>query len=470
MNNKTKIVCTMGPSCNDIEIIKDMMRAGMNVARFNMSHGTHESHKAQMDLVKQARYELGLPVAIMVDTKGPEIRIRQFENGKVILKPEQSFALTTEYVMGDETIVSVTYDKLPTIVKEGTKILLNDGLIELSVVSVKENIIHTVVLVGGELSNNKSINIPSVELNMNYLSDIDKRDIEFDIKQEVDCYSISFVNSAQDVNDVREFFKSHGVEKPFIISKIESAKGVERMDEIILASDGIMVARGDMGVEIAFEKLPYVQKQIISKCNKLGKLTITATQMLESMVTNTRPTRAEISDVANAIYDGTCAIMLSGETSAGKHPVLTVQTMRKIANESENNYIKKDWVTDFSSVNNVTGGIGYAACGLASSLNASAIIVTTYSGGSAQSICRFKPKSTIVALTPNIDVYYKLGMFWGVQPLIDKTFYSTDELLKSARDKSKQYNYVKTGDIVIQTAGIVTNGTGSDMLVVSKID
>ena len=470
MFNKTKIVCTMGPACNDIETIKDMMRAGMNVARFNMSHGTHESHKAHMDLVKKARYELGLPVAIMLDTKGPEIRIRQFENGKVILKPEQSFALTTENVVGDETIVSVTYSKLPSIVKEGTIILLNDGLIELSVVSVRENMIHTVVLVGGELSNNKSINIPSVELNMNYLSDADKKDIAFGVEQGVDCYSISFVNSAQDVKDVREYFKSLGEDKPFIISKIESAKGVERMDEIIEASDGIMVARGDMGVEIDFEKLPYIQKQIICKSNALGKLTITATQMLESMITNSRPTRAEISDVANAIYDGTSAIMLSGETSAGKYPVLTLQTMRRIATESEKNVLKETHISDFCSVNNVTGGIGYAACALASSLSASAIIVTTYSGGSAQSICRFKPKSTIVALTPNEKVYYKLGMFWGVQPLMNKLFYSTDELLKSARDKSKQFKYVKTGDVVIQTAGIVTNGTGSDMLVVSKID
>lgn len=470
MFSKTKIVCTMGPSCNDVETIKDMMRAGMNVARFNMSHGTHETHRAHMELVKKARYELGLPVAIMLDTKGPEIRIKQFENGKVTLVPEQSFALTTENVVGDNTIVSVTYDKLPTIVKEGTKILLNDGLIELSVVSVKENIIHTVVLVGGVLSNNKSINIPSVELNMNYLSDIDKSDIAFGVEMGVDCYSISFVNSAQDVKDVREYFKTLGEENPFIISKIESAKGVERMDEIIEASDGVMVARGDMGVEIDFEKLPYYQKKIISKANELGKLTITATQMLESMVNHTRPTRAEISDVANAIYDGTSAIMLSGETSAGQYPVLTVQTMRRIANESENNSLKSNKLVNFSSVDNVTGGIGYAACALASSLSVSAIIVGTNSGESARSICRFKPKSTIVALTPNVKIYYRLGMFWGVQPIIDKNYLSTDELLKGARDRAKQFKYVSSGDVVIQTAGINTNGKGSDMLVVSKID
>lgn len=468
--NKTKIVCTMGPSCNDLETIKDMMRAGMNVARFNMSHGTHESHKAQMDLVKQARYELGLPVAIMLDTKGPEIRIRQFTNGSVDLKEGQSFALTTERLMGDETIVSVTYDKLPTIVKEGTKILLNDGLIELTVTSVTEQIVHTTVTVGGVLSNNKSINIPSVELNMTYLSDIDKSDIAFGVEQEVDCYSISFVNSARDVEDVRKFLHECGEDHPFIISKIESLKGVERMDEIILASDGVMVARGDMGVEIPFEKLPRTQKKMIALANKYGKLSITATQMLESMVHNTRPTRAEISDVANAIYDGTSAIMLSGETSAGDHPVLTVQTMRKIANENENGETSKDFLDGYSSASDVTSGLGYAACALAQSLNIGTIIASTTSGRTALSVSRFKPNATIIALTQNLKVYYKLGMFWGVQPILEKTFFNTDELLESARKKAKQFKYVNSGDLVIQVAGNISKNSGSDMLVVTKID
>lgn len=467
--NKTKIVCTMGPACNDLETIKDMMRAGMNVARFNMSHGTHESHKAQMDLVKQARYELGLPVAIMLDTKGPEIRIRQFKNGSVVLKPDQSFALTTERLMGDESIVSVTYDKLPAIVKEGTKILLNDGLIELSVTSVTDTIVHTVVVVGGVLSNNKSINIPSVELNMKYLSDIDKSDLAFGVEQKVDCYSISFVNSAKDVEDVRKFLKECGESHPFIISKIESAKGVEKMEEIISASDGVMVARGDMGVEIPFEKLPKAQKKMIEIANKLGKLSITATQMLESMIHNTRPTRAEISDVANAIYDGTSAIMLSGETSAGDHPILTVQTMRKIANENETG-VSWNFANGFSSPNDVSGGLGYASCALAGSLNAKAIIVSTFSGRTAISVSRFKPQSTVIALTPNEKVYYKLGMLWGVQPVMEKQFYNTDELLSSARTKAKQFKYVESNDLVIQVAGNVSNNNGSDMLVVTKID
>lgn len=468
--NRTKIVCTIGPACSDLETLKEMMNAGMDVARFNMSHGTHESHKALMDTVKQARFELGLPVAIMLDTKGPEIRIKQFKNGEIELKKGQNFALTTENVVGDETVVSVTYDKLPTIVKKGTKILLNDGLIELLVISKTNTVIYTEVSVGGKLSNNKSINIPSVELNMEYLSENDKRDLEFGASQGVDCYSISFVNSAQDVQDVRKYLAGIGVKDAFIISKIESAKGVEKMDEIIAASDGVMVARGDMGVEIPFERLPHIQKQMIAKANELGKYSITATQMLESMVHSNRPTRAEISDIANAIYDGTSAIMLSGETSAGEHPVLSVETMQKIATETEKNIDYQNNLSKFVLTKDVTCGIGYAACALASSLEAKAILVTTNTGASVSAITRFKPNSQIIALTPNYNVYFKLGMFWGVTPILDKTYFNTDELLASARDKAKQFKLVQKGDIVIQTAGVVTRSTGSNLLVVSEID
>ena len=468
--NKTKIVCTIGPSCNDVEILKSMMKAGMNVARFNMSHGTHESHKEMIDKVKQARFELGLPVAIMLDTKGPEIRIRQFAEGKTNLVVGQDFALTTQNVTGDNSIVSVTYAGLPEIVRKGTKILLNDGLIELKVKSKSDDIIYTEVVVGGELSNNKSINIPSVELNMNYLSEIDKSDLAFGAEQGVDCYSISFVNHKQDVEDVRKFLKSVGVESPFIISKIESAKGVENMDEIIEASDGVMVARGDMGVEIAFEKLPHVQKEMIKKAKDLGKYSITATQMLESMVNNIRPTRAEISDVANAIYDGSSAIMLSGETSAGKHPIEAVATMQKIAEETEKSIDYKHNLAQFMPTNNVTCGIGYAACALATSLDVKAILVTTTTGSSAESISRFRPSCDIVAVTPNLDVYFKLGMFWGVTALLDKMYYDTDALLHAARERAVQHGCLKKGDVVIQTAGIMTGVSGSNMLVVSEIE
>ncbi len=468
--NKTKIVCTIGPSCNDVEILKSMMLAGMNVARFNMSHGTHESHKEMIDKVKQARFELGLPVAIMLDTKGPEIRIKQFAKGKINLVVGQDFALTTQNVVGDNSIVSVTYAGLPEIVRKGTKILLNDGLIELKVKSKSDDIIYTEVVVGGELSNNKSINIPSVELNMDYLSETDKSDLAFGVEQGVDCYSISFVNHKQDVEDVRKFLKSIGEESAFIISKIESAKGVENMDEIVEASDGVMVARGDMGVEIAFEKLPHIQKEMIKKAKDLGKYTITATQMLESMVNNLRPTRAEISDVANAIYDGTSAIMLSGETSAGKHPIEAVSTMQKIAEETEKSIDYKHNLAQFMPTNNVTCGIGYASCALASSLDAKAILVTTTTGSSAESISRFRPACDIVAITPNYDVYFKLGMFWGVTALLDKMYYDTDALLCSARDRAVNHGCVKKGDVVIQTAGIMTGVSGSNMLVVSEIE
>ena len=467
---KTKIVCTIGPACANLETLKEMMLAGMNVARFNMSHGDHQSHLELINLVKQARYELGLPVAIMLDTRGPEIRIRQFKKGKVELVEGQHFALTTENVLGDPTIVSVTYDKLPSIVKKGTRILLNDGLIELEVLRKTETIIHTKVVVGGELSNNKSINIPSVELNMEYLSKVDKADLAFGVEVGVDIYSISFVNTAKDVESVRKYLNKLGDENAFIISKIESSKGVNNVEKIIEASDGIMVARGDMGVEIAFEKLPHIQKDIIAKAKALGKYTITATQMLESMITNVRPTRAEISDVANAIFDGTSAIMLSGETSAGEHPVLAVKTMKKIAEETESVI---DYKSEFSKsipFGDTTCGVGYAACALASSLNAKAILVTTTTGHSASSICRFRPGCNIIALTPSIEAYYKLGMFWGVTPILDKVYYNTDELLQSAREKSKEAKFVNKGDVVVQTAGNVANSSGSNMIVVSEIE
>ena len=468
--NKTKIVCTIGPACSDLETIKDMIRAGMSVARFNMSHGNHDSHRKLINLVKQARFEMAAPVAIMIDTRGPEIRVRQFKDKKVFLKDGQDFILTTENVVGDADIVSVTYDKLPQIVSKGTRVLINDGLIELVVVKTSDKMVYTKVVEGGELSNNKSINLPNVELNMKYLSEIDKKDLAFGVQEGVDCFSISFVNRAKDVEDVREFLDSIGCKSPFIISKIESQKGVDNLEEIVEVSDGVMVARGDMGVEIEFEKLPHIQKKIISCAKKLGKYTITATQMLESMVTNIRPTRAEISDVANAIYDGTSAIMLSGETSAGEHPILAVETMRKIAEETEKSIDYKNSLTKVMPTNNITCGIGYAACALASSLDAKAILVTTTTGKSAESISRFRPYCKIVALTPNYDIYFKLGMLWGVEPLLDKTYYDTDELLKSARVRALQSNCVNIGDLVIQTAGNMTCVSGSNMLMVSQIE
>lgn len=468
--NKTKIVCTIGPACSDEETLRQMMLAGMDVARFNMSHGTHDSHRELIDKVKKVRFELGLPVSIMIDTKGPEIRIKQFKNGKINLVPNQDFAITTENVLGDASIVSVTYDKFPKIVKKGTRILLNDGLIELVADRVTDRVVYTKVVVGGELSNNKSINLPSVELNMEYLSDVDKSDLAFGVEQQAEVFSISFVNHAQDVIDVRNYLKSLGDNDSFIIAKIESAKGVENLDEIIDAADGVMVARGDMGVEINFEKLPHIQKVMLEKAKNKGKYSITATQMLESMIINSRPTRAEISDVANAIYDGTSAIMLSGETSAGKYPVLAVSTMQKIATETENEILYCNELGNYPQTKDVTCGIGYGACALATSLNAKAILVTTNSGNSAESISRFRPECDIIALTPNFRAFNRLGMFWGVTPLLDKVYYDTDELLKSARARALQSKLVKDGDLVIQTAGLMTGISGSNTLVVAEIN
>lgn len=469
MNNKTKIICTIGPACSDEETLRQMALAGMNVARFNMSHGTHESHRALINKVKKVRFELGLPISIMIDTKGPEIRIKQFKHGKVNLVHGQDFALTTENLLGDSTIVSVTYDKFTEIVKAGTKILLNDGLIELIAEKVTDKVVYTKVNVGGELSDNKSINLPSVELNMEYLSEIDKRDLAFGVEEQAEVFSISFVNHAKDVVDVRNYLAELGDTDAFIIAKVESAKGVENLDEIIDAADGVMVARGDLGVEINFEKLPHIQKIMLEKAKSKGKYAITATQMLESMIINSRPTRAEISDIANAIYDGTSAIMLSGETSAGKYPVLAVSTMRKIAHETEKDISYGKEIGSFPHTRDVTCGIGFGACALASSLQAKAILVTTNSGNSAENISRFRPACDIIALTPNFEAFNRLGIFWGVTPLLDKFYYDTDKLLKSARARTLQSKLVKKGDLVIQTAGLMTGVSGSNALVVAEI-
>ena len=454
--NKTKIVCTIGPSCSDIDTLKEMMHAGMSVARFNMSHGTHESHKKLMDLVKQARFELGLPVAIMLDTKGPEIRIKQFKTGKVMLEKGQNFALTTENVAGDETIVSVTYEKLPAIVSKGTRILLNDGLVELEVIKKTSTVIYTEVTVGGELSNNKSINIPSVELNMNYLSENDKSDLAFGVSQDVDCYSISFVNSARDVEDVRNYLASLGKKDSFIISKIESAKGVEKMDEIIDASDGIMVARGDMGVELPMEYVPLVQKRIIKQCNKAGKIVITATQMLESMTENPRPTRAEVSDVANAIYDLTGAIMLSGESAMGKYPVQCVETMSRIAHATEEaiNYDKRiaRRNLDFGMMD-YEFYLDHSICSAARQMHAKAIFAYTEAGNTPRIISSLLPSCPVIAVTKDEKTYRQLSIVSDVIPLLVNEEGKPKEIIAKGIEKAKALDLVKSGDVIAIAGG-----------------
>jgi len=465
---KTKIVCTLGPASSNKSIIKQMILNGMNVARLNMSHGTHESHHELITLVKEAREELNIPVAIMIDTKGPEIRVGLFENGGVELNKGDKFILTTRNVLGNEQGVKVTLKNFDKIVSPRDIILLNDGLIKLEVEQIIGCEVMCKVLVGGKLTNNKSINIPGVDLNLKYLSDNDKDDIFFGIKEGVDIFSISFVGSKDDVLEVRKYLKKYNYEQALICSKIESRKGVANMDEIIDVSDSIMVARGDLGVEVEFEKIPQIQKQLISKCIEKGKNVITATEMLESMIHNIRPTRAEISDIANAVIDGSSAVMLSGETSAGEHPVLSVQTMAKIIEECENS-IEYDKMLDFDYSTSIGSSIGYAACELARSLKAKAIIVATNSGFSAKSVSRFRPASYIIAPTPNEYVYNQMALYWGVIPIKDLICSSTDMLLENSRIRALQTKLVHKGDLIVQTAAVKVGESGSDLLTVSYL-
>lgn len=464
---KTKIVCTVGPSCSDLETIKNMVLGGMNVARFNMSHGNHKGHKELIDLVKKAREELNLPIGLLIDTKGPEIRVGQFEEGSILLKEGKEFTLTTKKCLGNIKQVSVSYVGLPNILDVSDRILLNDGLIELRVVKVNRDSVVCKVVHGGVLSNNKSINLPDVNLNMDYLSEQDKKDIKFGVLEGADILALSFVNCADDVLKVKDYIQSFSSTMPLIISKIESKLGVKNMNEIIEVSDGIMIARGDLGVEIDFEKLPFVQKTIIDRCNEKGKITITATQMLESMISSPRPTRAEISDVANAIFDGSSAIMLSGETTVGKFPVETVETMSKIALETEA-HIKCSIDTN-CLCETATQGIGLSAVTLAKSLNAQAISVVTTSGKSALSVARYKPCCPIVALTPNKETMYKLSVVYNTFSVLDKKHATINDMLTSAKNKVRKLGFANKGDTIVQTAGSPSTMGGTNLLTVSKI-
>ena len=464
--NKTKIVCSIGPACNSEEIIEKMALNGMNVARFNMSHGTHESHKEMIDKVKKVREKLNLSIGIMIDTKGPEIRVKDFENGKIFLNAGDEFVLTTKDVLGNQKMVSVTYKKLPKILKVGSKILLNDGSIELEVKKLtKEDVICT-AKTSGELSNHKSINLPGINTDMPYLSEQDKSDILFAKEVDADFLSISFVSYPEDVKDVRNYLKQIHFNKVQIISKIESEDGVKNFDKILAQSDGIMVARGDLGVEIEFVKLPTLQKKFIKKCNDEGKISITATQMLESMIYNKRPTRAEISDVANAIYDGTTAIMLSGETASGKYPIESVSTMQKIAEEVEKelHYHAPEFKT-----NNTSSSIGYAVCSLADTENVKLINVATKTGDTAKFVSRFRPNVPIIACTPDKKTFYQLSILFGVIPVLEKEYKNMDDVLKNGMEQVKRTKLVNIGDKIVQTGGMKAGKSGSNLLMVKKI-
>ena len=463
---KTKIVCTLGPSTDDENIIRQMMVAGMNVARFNFSHQTHEMHKKRFDMIVKLREELGLPIATLLDTKGPEIRLLKIKNKKAKLETGSKFILTTEEILGDETKASISYKKLISDISINDNILIDDGLISLKVVNFDDKNIYCEVLNGGVISDNKGINVPNVSLSMPYVSDRDREDIIFGIKNGFDFIAASFARSAQDILDVRHVLKEHGCSDINIIAKIENSEGVENIDEILHVSDGIMVARGDMGVEIPFEEIPVIQKKLIKQAYNASKQVITATQMLESMISNPRPTRAETTDVANAIYDGTSAIMLSGETAAGRYPVEAVKTMARIARRAEKDidYPKRFRTLNLDSYPSVTNAISHASVTTSIDLGASAIINVTKSGESARMISRYRPLAPIIACSPHEKVCRQLNMSWGVSPILVEEKDSTDDLLEHAVESAEKKGYVRSGDLVVVTAGIPLGISGTTNL------
>ena len=454
-HKKTKIICTLGPATDTVSALQKMIKAGMDVVRINMSHGTYEEHAKRIAMIRAVRDELKVPIAIMLDTKGPEIRIKTFKNGRVELKAGDDFTLIPEEIEGDSTRVGITFPALFKYLKKGDKILSDEGNIELRVESVSKQKIVTKVVLGGFLSNRKSLNFPSVEIDMEYLSDIDKKDIAFGVEQAVDFIALSFVRSSSDVEAVHGFLRTINGNDVSIISKIENRQGVNNMNSIISASDGIMVARGDLGVEIPFEELPGIQKRLIKNCNKAGKAVIIATQMLESMIANPRPTRAEISDVANAVYDGASATMLSGETAMGKYPVETVRTMTKIIKHAEKgiNY-KKTFSDHNAAVNNIRDAIAHSATNAAHVLNAKAIVVMTSSGDSARRLSCYRPQVPIIVATPSQKTYYKLALCWGVIPISTTIIENIDNLIIHATECALKTEVVKDGDLVVIAAAV----------------
>lgn len=464
--NKTKIICSIGPASSDTQTLEKMINAGMDVARFNMSHGTHESHKKLIENVKNARKMAHSAVAIMIDTKGPEIRIRQFEKGKITLSNGDKFTLTTKEVLGNQECVSVSYKKFPKILKKGAKILLNDGNIELKAVKTTSTDVICEVVHGGPLSNNKSINLPGIKTEMPYLSEADKQDLLFAKEMDADYLAISFVSTDEDVKDVRKYLKEIDFKDVKIISKIENQEGVDNIAKILKVSDGIMVARGDLGVEVDFEKIPILQKEFIRKCNDAGKISITATQMLESMIANPRPTRAEISDVANSIFDGTTAIMLSGETASGIDPENVVKTMQRISNETEIYAMSNSKPIE---TKNTSKSLGYAAYALSKTKNVKAIVVVTKSGETAENISRFRPDVPIIACTPSEKTFNRMSFLYDVLPVLDKTYTNMDELIESSIANALATGLVSKDDKIVLVRGKKVGKSGSDLLEIRKI-
>ena len=469
---KTKIVCTIGPVTQSEEMIKKLMEHGMDVARFNFSHGSYEYHKDCIEKVRKVASELNLPVAAMMDTKGPEVRLGRFVDDKPVeIKNGDIYTLTTEDCLCTDKVGSITFKKLPADVSVGTRILINDGVIELLAEKVTATEIECRVIHGGKLSNNKGINVPGVKLSMPYLSDADMNDLEFAAKMKYDFIAASFVRTAADINYLRKYTQSLGWFDVRIIAKIENLEGVENIDEILEAADGIMVARGDMGVEIPFEQIPAIQKELIRKAYNAGKNVITATQMLDSMIKNPRPTRAETTDVANAIYQGTSAIMLSGETAAGKYPIEALKTMVKIARRTEADveYNQQFSVRTKGDTTNVTTAISHATCMTAIDLNAKAIIAVTRSGNTARMVSKYRPGCQIIACTPDERTWRQLNMVWGVAPILTKEEYSMEILLLHATEAAEENGYVKKGDVVVLTVGVPLGRSGNTNLLKATV-
>lgn len=468
---KTKVICTIGPACENVRVLSEMCHAGMNVARLNFSHGTHEEHQRKIDLIKTVREKLGMPIPIMLDTKGPEYRIKTFENGKISLNDGDEFIFTTEEVCGNESMVSVNYKQLMENLEVGDTILVNNGLVIFKVIELDDTKARCKVITGGELSNRKSMNFPNKVMKHEFLSQQDKDDLLFGIKNEVDFVAASFVSQKQDIVDMRSFLNENGGSDIDIIAKIENRAGVENIEEICEIADGIMIARGDLGVEIPAMEVPSVQKYLISKCRLLGKRVITATEMLESMVHNPRPTRAEISDVANAVYDGTSAVMLSGETASGKYPVAAVKNMVETVEFTEKsiNYDKRFKTTEFTIQNNLDA-VSHSTCAMAIDVNAKCIVVNSLTGHTARMVSRFRCPVDIIGMTTSERGWRKLNMSWGVTPVLCEKYDSMEEMFSNDLEKARDVFGLKKGDNVVLTGGIMDGNTGNtNMIKVERI-
>ena len=459
---KTKIICTIGPASDNEEILTRMCRSGMNVARLNFSHGTHEGHKEKIDLIKRVREKVGMPIAIMLDTKGPEYRIKTFKDKKITLRDGDEFTFTTDDIIGDQTRVSVTYKKLIEELNKGDKILLNNGLVIFEVVAIEGNDARCKVISGGVVSDSKSMNFPGKTLGQEYLSDVDRSDLLFGIQNDVDFVAASFISCEADIRAVREFLDANGGENIDVIAKIENRAGVDNIEEICKIADGIMVARGDLGVEIPFVEVPSVQKHLIKKCRLLGKRVITATEMLESMIHNPRPTRAEISDVANAVYDGSSAVMLSGETAMGDHPAEAVRFMSDICEFTEGGINYKDRFHNSAfKIKNNADAVSHATCAMAIDVGAKCIVVNSVSGMTARMVSRFRCPIDIIGLTTSEKALRKLNLSWGVLPVLTETFESNEVMFYNALKKAKEVLRLAPGDNVVLTGGLIGGPKGN---------